>query len=132
VSVLVAYAHTTEGEAALQYGHDVAGKEALPLIVFDLDSTSTADDRSIEPHHVPDTFSRTAHPELRWLARHHLNPDAADDLLDTVHELNARLIVVGVRRRSPVGKLLLGSNAQTIIIGASVPVLAVKADHHAL
>jgi nucleotide-binding universal stress UspA family protein len=36
------------------------------------------------------------------------------------------LLVLGARRRSPVGKALMGSVAQTIILEANVPVLVVK------
>jgi nucleotide-binding universal stress UspA family protein len=53
--------------------------------------------------------------------------DPADDLVDVAEEEGAALIVIGLRRRSAVGKLLLGSNAQAILLRAACPVLAVKA-----
>jgi nucleotide-binding universal stress UspA family protein len=52
----------------------------------------------------------------------------AEDLLQAAKEENADLIVIGLRRRTPVGKLLLGSNAQDILLKSDCPVLAVKAD----
>jgi nucleotide-binding universal stress UspA family protein len=51
----------------------------------------------------------------------------AEDLLTAVEEEQADLLVIGIRRRSAVGKLVLGSNAQTILLQATCPVLAVKA-----
>jgi nucleotide-binding universal stress UspA family protein len=50
----------------------------------------------------------------------------AEDLLAVAREREAALIVIGVRRRSPVGKLVLGSNAQDVLLAAECPVLAVK------
>ncbi|HEY1133850.1 MAG TPA: universal stress protein [Nocardioides sp.] len=52
--------------------------------------------------------------------------DPAEDLLAVAEEVAADLIVIGLRRRTPVGKLLLGSNAQRILLDAHAPVLAVK------
>ncbi|MCW2811511.1 MAG: hypothetical protein JWP61_1969, partial [Friedmanniella sp.] len=40
----------------------------------------------------------------------------------------AELLVIGARRRSPVGKFLLGSVTQTLILQSEVPVLVVKAE----
>jgi nucleotide-binding universal stress UspA family protein len=62
--------------------------------------------------------------EVRQLVR---GLDPAEDLLGIVEEVKAELIVIGLRRRSPVGKLILGSNAQRVLLDAACPVLAVKA-----
>jgi nucleotide-binding universal stress UspA family protein len=38
--------------------------------------------------------------------------------------------VIGIERRSPVGKALLGSVSQRLLLEALVPILAVKLDEH--
>jgi nucleotide-binding universal stress UspA family protein len=48
-------------------------------------------------------------------------------VLDAAEDHQADLIVIGLRRRTPVGKLFLGSTAQRIILEADCPVVAVKA-----
>ena len=42
-------------------------------------------------------------------------------------EVNASSIVIGLRHRSQVGKFIIGSHAQRILIQADRPVLSVKA-----
>jgi nucleotide-binding universal stress UspA family protein len=49
-----------------------------------------------------------------------------EDLVQFATENEIDEIVIGVRRRSKVGKLLFGSNAQYIILQAECPVVAVK------
>jgi nucleotide-binding universal stress UspA family protein len=54
--------------------------------------------------------------------------DPAEELITTAESRDAEFIIIGLRRRSPVGKLLLGSNAQRVLLDAACPVLAVKAE----
>ena len=44
--------------------------------------------------------------------------DVADDLIAVAEETSADFIIIGLRRRSPVGKLILGSHAQRILLDA--------------
>ncbi|MDQ5841276.1 MAG: universal stress protein [Chloroflexota bacterium] len=53
---------------------------------------------------------------------------AAEEILRVATAEDASLIVIGIRRRSPVGKFLLGSTAQQVLLDAPCPVLAVKAE----
>lgn len=121
MTLMVAYSRTHEGEAALEQGRTLAARLQHPVLVFDLEGRSRADDRHLDP---PAGQEREGE---RWYAPAQSAPDPAEDLLDTAQELDVQMIVVGVRRRSPVGKFLMGSQAQRIILGASVPVVAVKA-----
>ncbi len=52
--------------------------------------------------------------------------NVADAILTLVDDVNASILVIGARRRSPVGKFLLGSVTQTLILQAEVPVFVVK------
>ena len=62
--------------------------------------------------------------ELRQLVRGH---EPADEVVDLAEELGAELVVIGMRHRTAVGKFLLGSTAQRILMDAPCPVLTVKA-----
>jgi nucleotide-binding universal stress UspA family protein len=49
-----------------------------------------------------------------------------EDLVQFAEDNQIDEIIVGVRRRSKVGKLLMGSTAQHVILNAPCPVVAVK------
>ncbi|WP_318567040.1 universal stress protein [Salinigranum marinum] len=50
---------------------------------------------------------------------------AVDNILSHADEHDARYVVVGPRRRSPTGKVLFGSTAQSLLLESDVPVVAV-------
>lgn len=52
--------------------------------------------------------------------------EPGEDLLQFAAENAIDLIIIGIQKRSKVGKLLFGSNAQYVILNADCPVLTVK------
>ena len=52
--------------------------------------------------------------------------DSVDAVLDEIAARKATRLVIGVRRRTPVGKAILGSLSQQLLLNSPVPVLAVK------
>lgn len=63
---------------------------------------------------------------LRWSL--HLDPGGSDvalTILGIARKLGAELVVIGGRRRTPVGKAFMGSATQKIILGATCPILVV-------
>jgi len=61
--------------------------------------------------------------ETHLLIRGH---SPGEDLVKFTEDNQINEIVVGVRRRTKVGKLLMGSTAQYVILNASCPVVTIK------
>ncbi|WP_263120390.1 universal stress protein [Cellulomonas sp. RIT-PI-Y] len=130
MSIVVGYLATVEGRAAL----DTAGLEAerrgesLVVVVNErMDETPEQrqeTEQAVEQVRVGLAERGIAH-EVRVIAA---GRDVAEELIGAAEDTGASLIVIGLRRRSPVGKLILGANAQRILLDAPCPVLAVKPD----
>ncbi|MCW8800943.1 MAG: universal stress protein [Desulfobacter sp.] len=52
--------------------------------------------------------------------------DSGDDLVNFAKETQADEIIIGVKNRTKVGKLLLGSTAQAVVLNAPCPVVTMK------
>lgn len=80
-------------------------------------------------HDEIDTALRgTAEAAVPWKLHLATAPDdVAETILSLAQQADASLLVIGARRRSPVGKALLGSVTQNLILQADIPVLVVKA-----
>ena len=131
-AVVVGYVAKPEGEAAVDQGIAEARLRKPSLIVVNSHRGGREFDRddAVESETALDEVRRElaaagVEHEIRQLVR---GLDPADDLVSVAEELGAEFIVIGLRRRSPVGKLILGSNAQRVLLDAPCPVLAVKAD----
>lgn len=129
MTVVVAYAPTREGEAALATAFEEATLRGTDVIVVNASrGDAWVDDAFVQGESLERLRSLLVEAgvptELRQPIR---GNEPSEEVVDTADELGAELIVVGMRRRTPVGKLLMGSTAQRIILTAAVPVLAVKA-----
>ncbi|MEU6548717.1 universal stress protein [Streptomyces sp. NPDC046915] len=54
--------------------------------------------------------------------------DPVDAVLNEITSRGATRLVIGIKRRTPVGKAILGSVSQRLLLQSPVPVLAVKVD----
>lgn len=124
MTILVGRSRTREGAAAFDAGIAEAKIRNQDVVVFDLSPAAGTPGDSGADQEFP---SEVDGVQLSYRAPDERSRDAAGDLLDAAQDLGATMIVIGVRHRSPVGKLLLGSAAQQIILEANTPVLAVKA-----
>jgi nucleotide-binding universal stress UspA family protein len=128
MKILVGYVPTPEGEAALE----AAGQEAVLRGASILLLNTSRGDAYIDARYANSEELAAAEAKLRaqgvevTIQQAVGSGDVANELLKAAAEEDVSLIVLGLRRRSPVGKLILGSTAQRVLLEAPVPVLAVK------
>jgi nucleotide-binding universal stress UspA family protein len=129
MTVVVAYLPTPEGEAAFDAGVAEALRRQEPLLVVNSPrtgapiTTTLAGEESLAALH---RRAEAAGVELAVRQDGHTD-DLSEQLLTVADEVDASVLVIGLRHRTAVGKLLMGSNAQRILLQSERPVLAVKA-----
>ncbi|WP_413336716.1 universal stress protein [Brevibacterium sp. GP-SGM9] len=131
MTIVVGYVPTPQGEAALDRAIIEAGRDGgQKLVVVNASKSDPLEgDRAIaDRRRIGQIESRlrssVAEYELRQPLR---GQDPADEIVDTAEAFGASLIVIGLRKRSSVGKMIFGSTAQGVLMNASCPVLSVKA-----
>ena len=126
MTVVVGYVRTAEGEAALAAALEQL-HEGERLIVVNKPEQSELEEFSAEQD------SDALHNNLaeQGVDAEVVNLYASDEPADLIVEQasahGARLVVIGLRKRSPVGKILLGSTAQAVLFNSPCPVLSVRA-----
>jgi nucleotide-binding universal stress UspA family protein len=128
--IVMGYVPKPEGRAALDRAIEEAKLRGGRLVVLNASRGDAFVDAGFAPtQEIELVKSRLADAgidhEFRQLVRGH---EPAEEVVELAEELGADLVVIGMRHRSAMGKFLLGSTAQRILIDAPCPVLAVKAD----
>lgn len=128
MSIVVGYVPTPAGEAAVRAAITEAGlrNEDL-LIVNSAREGSVVETTVATPEDLDRVLAQAADAGVRArVLRGTHRDDFTDEILDLAEQHEASLIVIGLRRRSTVGKFIMGSVAQRILLQADHPVLAVK------
>lgn len=129
MSIAVAYQVSPTGRAVLRHALAEARLRETELAVVHVVESIDADSAEAYRAGVADEIERVLGSDCPVPWQLHLAvpaPDAAEAVLGRVAEAGADLLVIGARRRSPVGKALMGSLTQSILLAAQLPVLVVK------
>ncbi|MGW7256427.1 universal stress protein [Streptomyces sp. NPDC054834] len=117
MTIIVAVPDSIEGTRALSAAVAEARQLGTDLVVCNLGL------RPLDPASVD------AGVELTVVERKGKDDrDPVDAVLNEITNRGATRLVIGIKRRTPVGKAILGSVSQRLLLQSPVPVLAVKVD----
>ncbi|MGD2043055.1 MAG: universal stress protein [Acidimicrobiia bacterium] len=131
MAIVVGFIDNPEGRQALDLAIEEAGRRQARLIVVHSmrGGSRTKEDEYLRYQQAlqrleAEMEERGIEHEIKEYVR---DQTPAEDLMEAVEEFDAELLVIGYKRRTATGKLLLGSHAQDVLMSATVPVLAVMA-----
>jgi len=126
MTIVVAYAETPPGRAAVctALGEGALRREDVILVAAVRDETPPDPDDVVAAW--PEEARSLTDAGAKLLAEASELRDPSDAVVQVSQVHDASMIVVGLRHRSPVGKALLGSTAQRILLEATCPVLTVR------
>ncbi len=127
MTVVVGYLPNEYGEAALTLAIREARSRGTGLLVLNTSKgESLSDPRFATGSQLSALEERLAGSGVSVEMRQLVGVDGAAEIVNAAGDVGAELIVIGIRDRSAVGKLLMGSVAQGVITHAPCPVLTVR------
>jgi nucleotide-binding universal stress UspA family protein len=125
--IVVAWSPDVYGRAALEAALVEAHRRGVGVVVVNsTKGDALVDDSYASREQLAEVQTLLAGADVPHEVRQTLGSDIADQVLSVAADTDAEMVVIGLRRRSPVGKLIMGSTAQRVLLGAHCPVLAVK------
>ncbi len=129
-SIVVGYVDAPAGNAALEAGIEEARRRgaAIVVVMSRRGGQGESEAEAIQVNEAADRVHALLESEgLEFDVRLYVRGNSpAEDVIDVAVSIDAELIVIGIRRRSTTGKLILGSNALEILHDAPAPVLCVR------
>jgi nucleotide-binding universal stress UspA family protein len=130
MTIVVAYVPRPEGQAALQTGIEMSKSRNERLVVVNASPGGSGEDASkadyLDVERVEQMLADNGlDAEFKQFVR---GKNAVEEIEALVDSVQASVLIIGLRKRSPLGKLIMGSVAQEILLSVSCPVLAVKAN----
>jgi nucleotide-binding universal stress UspA family protein len=129
VTVTLAYVFTPEGDAALAAALEEAQRRSTDVVVVNVTRPATGEASPYSEEQALDAVrAKLAEAGVDSEVREFpAGTDPVDAIIEAARDTGSELVVIGLRRRSALGKLVLGSTAQRLLLGTDCPVLAVKA-----
>jgi nucleotide-binding universal stress UspA family protein len=126
-TIVVGWSPDEYGEAALHRAVEEARlRDGRVVVVNATRGDALVDERYADEDQLAALAAELGAAGVEVDVRRSMGADVGDQVLAVAEDVSADLVVIGLRRRSPVGKLLMGSVAQRILLGADCAVLAVK------
>ncbi len=126
MTIVVAYADTDPGRSAVRTALEEGARRQYDVVLVSATRDAPAPDPVAVAAQWPDQAAALEASGGKLLAQAGDLRDPSDSVVQVAQRLDAAMIVLGLRQRTPVGKMLLGSTAQRILLDATCPVLAVK------
>lgn len=126
-TIVVGFMPSKTGEAALQEATRLARESGDRLIVVNSSRADTPYDPALATSTMLEVVDETLNDAgIDHVVEQPIGHDPADHLFEAIERYSARLVVIGLRRRSLLGRILFGSTAQRVLLHSTCSVLAVK------
>jgi nucleotide-binding universal stress UspA family protein len=134
MTVLLAYAPTSAGLAAARAAAEEAkrrGSEDVTIVSVVRTRAATPPPAPVSGVSAEQELDAVAEDLVRQGLKVNVERESSGDVVEYIRAVAERVkpsvVVIGLRRRTPVGKLLLGSTSQRLLLELDYPIVAVKA-----
>ena len=134
MTVLLAYAPTSAGLAAARAAAEEAkrrGSEDVTIVSVLRTRAATPPPAPVSGVSAEQELDAVAEDLVRQGLRVNVEHESSGDVVEYIRAVAERIkpsvVVIGLRRRTAVGKLLLGSTSQRLLLELDYPIVAVKA-----